>query len=90
MGCCWILSPVSFLPCLPISDSEEEEERCRAGSMVCSCPWISRREGAVVRVIRGRLGNCGVGGEREGNRGGEGRGAGVREGMRWGQSTLPP
>jgi hypothetical protein len=43
-----------------------------------------------VRVIRGRLGNCGVGGEREGNRGGEGRGAGVREGMRWGQSTLPP
>jgi hypothetical protein len=60
MGCYWILSPGSFLPRLQISDSEEEQ-RGRASSVVCSCPWISRREGAVVRVIRGRLGNRVVG-----------------------------
>jgi hypothetical protein len=63
-GCCWILSPVSFLPRLQISDSEEEE-RDRADNVVCSCPWISRRERAIVRVIHGRLGNRGVEGEHD-------------------------
>jgi hypothetical protein len=47
----------------------------------------SRREGAVVRVIRGRLGNRGGGGE--GNRS-DGRVIRGRVGMRRGQSTLPP
>jgi hypothetical protein len=66
-----LLDPFSrFLPPAPSDLGLGGGEARRGRSMVCSCPWISRREGAVVRVICGRLGNRGVGGGREGNGGG--------------------